>query len=253
VFRHGRSLLGPSRTVISLRDGDRPREPVVTGMLVVVNLLLFWYTVSLGETRLATFLDIWGVVPRSMFGFFSGTETHPGVLVTPLTSMYLHVGGLHLASNMLYLWVFGSAVEQQIGRRRFLAFYTACGLLAAGIQVLAWRDSTIPAVGASGAIAGLLAAYLVLRPGATVAALAPFLFFFPAVDVPAVLMLGLWFLSQFFGLATLAPHPSGGGVAWLAHLGGFFAGFALIFFFRPTRRRSYQLSAISYQPSRRRP
>ena len=240
MLRGGRSLIGSRDTVIWLRDGDRPRLPIVTFVLIGANLLAFWYTVTLGESRLAVFLDVWGVVPRALFGFFSGVEAHPGILVTPLTSMYLHVGSLHLASNMLYLWVFGSAVEQQIGRRRYLGFYTACGLIAAGIQVLAWRDSTIPAVGASGAIAGLLAAYLVLRPGATIAAVAPFLFFFPAVDVPAVLMLGLWFLSQFFsGLASLAASPSAGAVAWLAHLGGFFAGLVLIFFFRARRRRTY--------------
>jgi membrane associated rhomboid family serine protease len=240
VFPTARRLSGSRRDLIRLRDGERPRLPILTGVLIAVNLLAFWYTVSLGEARLAGFFDLWGIVPRSLFGFFSGAESQPGVLVTPLTSMYLHVGGLHLASNMLYLWVFGSAVEQQIGRRRFLLFYTLCGLIAATIQVLAWRDSTIPAVGASGAIAGLLAAYLVLRPGATIAALAPFLFFFPAVDVPAVLMLGLWFLSQFFsGLASFAASPSGGAIAWLAHLGGFFAGLTLIFFFRPPRRRAY--------------
>lgn len=236
----GRPFQGARRDVIRLRGGERARLPLVTGGLVAVNLLAFWYTVSLGEARLANFLDVWGIVPRSLSGFFSGTETQPGVLVTPLTSMYLHVGSLHLASNMLYLWVFGSAVEQHVGRRRFLVFYTLCGLIAAAIQVLTWRDSVIPAVGASGAIAGLLAAYLVLRPGATIAVLAPFLFFFPAVDVPAVLMLGLWFLSQFFsGLTSLAASPSGEPVAWLAHIGGFLAGLILIFFFRRPRRRTY--------------
>lgn len=233
----GRPFRRSGRDVIWLRKAEPTPRPIVTGGLVVANLLAFWYTFSLGEARLASFLDLWGIVPRSVAGFFSGAESQPGVLVTPLTSMYLHVGGLHLASNMLYLWVFGSAVEQQLGRRRFLAFYTLCGLVAAAIQILAWQDSTIPAVGASGAIAGLLAAYLVLRPGATVAALAPFLFFFPAVDVPAVLMLGLWFLSQFFsGLTSLAASPSGGAVAWLAHLGGFAGGLILIFFFRRPRR-----------------
>jgi membrane associated rhomboid family serine protease len=226
--------------VISLRDNSRSRAPVVTAILIALNLLVFWYQFSLGEVRLERFLGIWGVVPRNFFGFLGGIESHPGVLVTPLTSMYLHVGALHLASNMLYLWVFGSAIEQELGRRRFLAFYTVCGMLAAIAQVLAWQESAIPAVGASGAIAGLLAAYLVLRPGATIAVVAPFLFFFPAVDVPAVLMLGLWFLSQFFsGLVSLGTGSSGGGAAWLAHLAGFVSGLVLIYFFRPPRRRAY--------------
>ena len=226
--------------MLTLRDNSRPRMPIITAVLVFANLVAYWYEFSLGDSRLASFLDLWGMVPKSVYGFFGGVESHPGVLVTPLTSMYLHVGLVHLASNMLYLWVFGSAVEQQLGRRRFIAFYTTCGLLAAAVQVLAWRDSPIPAVGASGAIAGLLAAYLVLRPGATIAAVAPVLFFFPAVDVPAVLMLGLWFLSQFLaGVTTLASAEASGGVAWLAHLGGFVAGLVLVFFFRPKRRRSY--------------
>jgi membrane associated rhomboid family serine protease len=229
-----------TRAVISLRDNSRSRVPAVTSALIALNLLVFWYQFSLGEVRLERFLGIWGVVPRNFFGFFGGIESHPGVLVTPLTSMYLHVGALHLASNMLYLWVFGSAIEQELGRKRFLAFYTVCGMLAALAQVLAWRESAIPAVGASGAIAGLLAAYLVLRPGATIAVVAPFLFFFPAVDVPAVLMLGLWFLSQFFsGLASLGAGSAGGGAAWLAHLAGFLSGLVLIYFFRPPRRRAY--------------
>jgi rhomboid family protein len=226
-------------TEISLRDASRPRAPIVTAALIILNLLTFWYQFSLGEVRLEHFLADWGIVPRNLAGFFEGIDSHPGVLVTPLTSMYLHVGALHLAGNMLYLWVFGAAVEQQLGRRRFLGFYTVCGLLAAAAQVLAWRESSIPAVGASGAIAGLLAAYLVLRPGATIAAVAPFLFFFPAVDVPAVLMLSLWFLSQFF--SGLASFSSGsiGGAAWLAHLAGFFSGLVLIHFFRHHPRRAY--------------
>jgi membrane associated rhomboid family serine protease len=226
--------------LISLRGSQRPKPALVTGVLIAINVLAFWYQFSLGEERLERFLDVWAVVPRYLVSFLEGGDSHPGVLVTPLTSMYLHAGTLHLASNMLYLWVFGSAVERQIGKRRFVAFYTACGVLAALAQVLAWRESSIPAVGASGAVAGLLAAYIVLRPGATIAAVAPFLFFFPAVDVPAVLMLGLWFLSQFFsGLASLGATPAGAGTAWLAHLAGFFCGLVLIYFFRPPRRRTY--------------
>jgi membrane associated rhomboid family serine protease len=237
--RFSRLRTRAGRTTISLRDASRPKAPIITFSLIVANLVAFWYQFSLGEVRLEQFLGVWGIVPRNLAAFFEGADAHPGVLVTPLTSMYLHVGVLHLASNMLYLWVFGAAVERQLGRRRFLGFYTVCGLLAAAAQVLAWRDSSIPAVGASGAIAGLLAAYLVLRPGATIAAVAPFLFFFPAVDVPAVLMLCLWFLSQFFsGLASLSSG-AGAGAAWLAHLAGFFSGLVLIHFFRHRPRRAY--------------
>src|SRR5439155_23187720 len=104
--------------MITLRDASRPRAPFVTFLLIALNVLAFWYEVSLGEARLERFLDLWGVVPRNLLGFFSGDELQPGVLVTPLTSMYLHVGALHLASNMLYLWVFGSAVERLLGAKR---------------------------------------------------------------------------------------------------------------------------------------
>jgi membrane associated rhomboid family serine protease len=226
--------------VISLRDSSRPRTPVLTIVLIVVNLLVYWYGYSLGAGRVDTFLDLWGVVPRSLRAFLEGVESHPGVLVTPLTSMYLHAGFLHLATNMLYLWVFGVPVEQLLGKLRFIGFYTICGLIAAIIQVVASPSSLIPAVGASGAIAGLLAAYVVLRPGATVAALAPVLFFFPSVDLPAVLMLGLWFLSQFFAaLAWLGSGGSSANAAWIAHLGGFLAGLVLVLFFRPPRRRAF--------------
>ena len=226
--------------MISIRDTARPAHPWATLALILVNLLAYWYAITLGDLRLRQFLDSWGMVPRSVTSFFAGGLSEPGVLVTPLTSMYLHVAALHLASNMLYLWVFGSMVEQLLGWRRYLPFYTLCGLIAAAVQVVASHESEIPAVGASGAIAGLLAAYVVLRPGATIGAIAPRLFYFPDVNLPAALMLGLWLLSQIFGgLVALGPAGSSTAVAWIAHLGGFVSGLVLVLFFRPPRRRTY--------------
>jgi membrane associated rhomboid family serine protease len=227
--------------MLPIAETSRARRwPAVTYVLLLANLLMFGYELSLGK-QLEPFLDLWGMVPASVAGLVAGDEAHAGVLVTPLTSMYLHVGWLHLATNMLYLGVFGGSVEVLLGRGRFLAFYTLCGLIAAAAQIAAAPASSIPAVGASGAIAGVIAAYLALRPGATIAALAPVLFFMPTVDLPAVLMLGLWFLSQVLsGWAGLSGNLAGtGGVAWVAHVGGFVAGIILVWFFRQPRRRIY--------------
>jgi membrane associated rhomboid family serine protease len=226
--------------MISLRDRSRPRAPIATVGLIVLNLLVYWYEVSLGEARLEAFVGLWGVVPRNVAAFFEGSEAHPGVLVTPLTSMYLHGNTLHLVVNMLYLWVFGSAVEQLLKRRRYLVFYTLCGCLAAAGQVLIWPSSTIPAVGASGAIAGLMAAYLVLRPGATIGVVAPLLFIYPAVDVPAFIMLGLWLATQLLStLISVTSSSPSEAVPWVAHLVGFLSGLALVLLFRPRRQRLY--------------
>jgi membrane associated rhomboid family serine protease len=159
--------------------------------------------------------------------------------VTPLTSMYLHVQLLHLATNMLYLWVFGSAVETDLGRRLHLAIYTACGLGAATVQVIAQPDSPLPAVGASGAIAGLLANYLVLRPGAIFGALWPSIFVPRAANTPAALMLGLWLLSLLLSMLLNLTSTSSGGDAWPAHLGGFFVGLLLAVVFRGRVRQAY--------------
>lgn len=238
--RGARGILRPP-TMLPLTETSRARRwPLVTYLLLAINLVVFGFELSLGR-QLGLFLDVWGMVPASLASLLEGQEPHAGVLVTPLTSMYLHVGWLHLASNMLYLAVFGSSVETLLGPRRFLAFYTLCGLSAAATQVLAAPGSVIPAVGSSGAIAGIIAAYLALRPGTTLAALAPVFFFVPSLDLPAMLMLGLWFLSQVLsGWATLTGQAvSAGGVAWTAHLGGFVAGLVLVGLFRAPRRRHY--------------
>ncbi|MFO8033662.1 MAG: rhomboid family intramembrane serine protease [Candidatus Bipolaricaulota bacterium] len=152
------------------------------------------------------------------------------IWVTLLTSMFLHGGLLHLLGNMLYLWIFGANVEAAVGRWRFLLFYLVCGLGAALFQAGVYPRATIPMVGASGAIAGVMGAYLVLFPWSRVLALVPIFYFFHLVQVPAILMLGLWFFIQFFsGITDLSGM---GGVAWFAHLGGFFTGALLVLAFK---------------------
>jgi membrane associated rhomboid family serine protease len=145
--------------------------------------------------------------------------------------MFLHGGWLHLGGNMLYLWIFGDNVEDRLGHVRFLLFYLACGLAAALAQIYVNPTSTIPMVGASGAVAGVLGAYLVLLPQAQVLALIPIIFFFQLVELPAFLFLLFWFLMQFLnGAASIATtQATTGGVAWWAHIGGFVSGMALGF------------------------
>jgi membrane associated rhomboid family serine protease len=225
--------------MLNARNTRRPRLPIATAALIAVNLSVYAYTASLGEPNVASFAGLWGVVPRSFYEYAAGSNRQLGLLVTPLTSMYLHVQLIHLASNMLYLWVFGSSVERDLGRLRYLTAYTGCGLAAAVAQVLAQPESPLPAVGASGAIAGILAAYTVLRPGAIFGAVWPGLFIRRSADLPAVLMLGLWLLSLLLsGLLSLASGPSNED-AWQAHLGGFFSGLLLMIVFRERGGRAY--------------
>jgi membrane associated rhomboid family serine protease len=157
---------------------------------------------------------------------------------TPITSMFLHGGFLHIFGNMLFLAIFGPNVEEAMGRARFVCFYLLGGLVALGAQVLVGPDSTAPTLGASGAIAAVLGGYIVLYPRARVLSLVLIVFFFTIVEVPAVFLLGFWFLEQlYFGTAGLAsPVGSSGGVAYFAHLGGFVFGLALIGLFAKQRK-----------------
>jgi membrane associated rhomboid family serine protease len=149
-----------------------------------------------------------------------------------ITAMFLHGGWMHLLSNMLYLWIFGNNVEDRLGRVRFTFFYFICGILASLAQTLATPGSPRPTIGASGAIAGVLGAYLVLYPDARVQSLVLVFYFVRLIEIPAIIVLGMWFILQFFnGLASLGV-PDMGGVAYFAHIGGFVAGVALIYLFK---------------------
>ncbi len=153
---------------------------------------------------------------------------------TLFTSMFVHGGWLHLAFNMLYLWIFGNNVEDAMTRSRFVAFYVVCGLVATTAQVLVAPDSDVPLIGASGAIAGVLGAYLVLFPGARVLAVIPLVVVFPVIEIPAWMLLVLWFVLQSVsGIQSLGTGEA--GVAFFAHLGGFVAGMVLVFLFAGRR------------------
>ena len=210
--------------------GDENRgirsRPIVTWSLIGLNILVFLFQLSLDEADLFRFIMDWGTVPREIS---NGDD-----LFALVTCMFLHGGWLHIAGNMLFLWVFGDNVEDTMGHLKFLAFYLLCGIAASGLQVIVDSDSRIPLIGASGAISGVLAAYLILFPKGKIRTL--ILIGVPIVIlVPAWGMIGYWIVIQFInGIASLGPETAetGGGVAYFAHIGGFIAGAALVWLFR---------------------
>jgi len=208
--------------MIPLKD-ENPTHitPYVNYSLIVINILVFIYQYFVTPDPEA-FVWQYGLVPAELL-----QNINLGSLSTLLTSMFMHGGLLHLAGNMLYLWIFGDNVEESMGHGRYLFFYLIGGLFASAIHILTAPGSRIPTVGASGAIAASLGAYLVLYPRSRVLSILPLGFFFRLTTVPAVIVLGLWFILQLFqGLVTLGG-PDVGGVAVWAHIGGFVAGFVL--------------------------
>ena len=221
--------------MIPLRD-DNPRQsvPVVTYLLIVLNVLGFLWELSLGPN-----LD------RALFAvaFIPARFWLPGGFVSDLlsivSSMFLHGSLMHIGSNMLYLWIFGDNVEDRLGKGKYLVFYLLCGVIATIAHAVFSPGSRIPAIGASGAIAGVLGAYLVLYPHARVTTIIPIFFFITIRQIPAVLILGLWFALQLLsgvGSLGVADAQDMGGVAFFAHIGGFVAGVVLIYLFGGTRR-----------------
>jgi membrane associated rhomboid family serine protease len=219
--------------VIPLRDSARPHSaPVVVVGLVAACVLVFLHTLRLeaAGTQMA-FLTTYGAVPAHVLD-----GAPPASWLPLVTSMFLHGGWAHLGSNMLYLWIFGDNVEDAMGHVGFLVFYLATGVAAALVHVALAPASTVPLVGASGAIAGVLGAYLVLFPGSRILSLVFIVFFVRLVELPAVLVLGLWFVLQIVeGLAAWSG-PGVATVAWWAHVGGFVAGLVLVRLF--ARRRA---------------
>jgi membrane associated rhomboid family serine protease len=227
-------------------DNPRMGTPIVTWSIIGVCVLVFLWQLSLGEEQGQVAVFQYGMIPARLFG---AAELRPELAAVPawstvLTSMFMHGGVLHLALNMLFLWIFGDNVEDYMGHLRYLVFYLVCGAAAAMTQALIHPDSTIPMVGASGAISGVLGAYLLLHPYATVRVLIFIFLFVTIVHVPAMFVLGLWFLTQ---IASAAFAPADGpGVAFWAHVGGFVAGLALV----PAFRRN---DVTLFQPAHSRP
>jgi membrane associated rhomboid family serine protease len=204
--------------MIPLRDSMRPqRYPYVNILLIFINIALFFYQVSLSNEKLAELFFRYGVIPQNFFLL-------QGNLLFPLLgSMFLHGGWFHLLGNMLYLWVFGDNVEDRMGHSGYLFFYLLAGVTASLAHIAANPQSTVPTIGASGAIAGVLGAYFILFPRARVLTLIPIGFFLTTARLPAVLFLFLWFFLQLFN-ALGATAASAQMVAWWAHIGGFLIG-----------------------------
>ncbi|PWH19538.1 MAG: rhomboid family intramembrane serine protease [Ardenticatenia bacterium] len=222
--------------MIPLQDTIPSRSlPLVNWMLIALNVLIFLMMLSLGPYA-ERIVFLLGVVPLRLLAYPDLAQAF-----TLITSMFLHGGWAHLFSNMLALYIFGDNVEDRMGSWRYLAFYLICGIIAALTHVLFNPASRIPTIGASGAISGVLGAYLVLFPRARVITLLPWFFLPWFVEVPAVTYVGIWIASQLLNgmLAIVTGAQAFGGVAWWAHIGGFFAGFVLVYLFasrRPARR-----------------
>jgi membrane associated rhomboid family serine protease len=196
--------------------------PLIVQVLILLNLVACLYALALDPADTASFFDRWGLVPREFLrGAARPTTTQQVIWLTPLSAMFLHGSLLHLAGNLLYLWVFGAPVEDLLGHRRFALFYVACGLVAAAAHLASDPASYVPTLGASGAISGLLGAYAMSYPGGRLRLL------WPRIRVPAFLFLGLWIaLQMLYGIRARGAGET--GVAWWAHVGGFAAGAILV-------------------------
>jgi len=224
--------------MIPLKD-DQPTHsfPFVTIGLIVANVAAFMYQISLGPAA-EGFLFTYGAIPFHLMHTIESRVPVPEVAASLVTSMFLHGGFLHLGGNMLYLWIFGNNIEDVMGRTRFVFFYLLCGVIAVYSHAWFEPESRFPMIGASGAISGVLGAYMLLFPRARVLTLIPLGFFTQLIRIPAVIVLGFWFLAQI--VSSLLTPAGAGGVAWLAHIGGFVAGMSLIFFFKNRRHVYYR-------------
>ncbi|MCO5177697.1 MAG: rhomboid family intramembrane serine protease [Thermomicrobiales bacterium] len=231
--------------MIPIGDDNRARRrtPVVVYAIIVLNVVVFLYELSLqaqGGDSLGRFIYSWGAIPLEL----AHMEDFPPSISLPIwatgfSSMFIHGGWLHIIGNMLFLWVFGDNVEDALGHARFIIFYLICGIGAVALQVLVDTSSTQPMVGASGAISGVLAAYLVLFPHGRVRVLIWLGIFVTVISLPALIVIGFWIVLQFIsGFASVGPDTAqAGGVAYFAHIGGFITGLVAIWLFRNHRPR----------------
>ena len=211
----------------SLPSGGRP---IVTGWLIAVNVMVFLYQIFLPEMELNHFIGEYGFVPARL------------QFADLLTSMFLHGGWMHLIGNMWFLWVFGDNIEDILGHGKYLLFYLLCGLAASALQIAVMPGSQVPNIGASGAISGVMGAYLMKFPRSRILTLLTLIIFFTTVELPAWVVLAYWFVIQFFsGVGSVGDsHVNQGGVAFFAHVGGFLAGMGLIYLLRPRAAYSHR-------------
>ena len=234
--------------LIPIKD-DNPtiRKPIVTVSLIIINTLIFLYSIMLGTKGFTYFTIQFGFIPFELVNSIELTPEIPAsAYFTVFSSMFMHGGWMHLIGNMLFLWIYGNNVEDYFGAVKFTLFYLASGLAAIGLYTLFGPNSQIPLVGASGAIAGVMGAYIVLHPRAKITCLL-FFFFIQFITLPAKIVLGIWFGYQL--LMSLIGSSTGGGVAWMAHVGGFVFGFVLLklLTFRSNKRGSASDSQRIYR------
>jgi len=212
--------------VIPIKDDNPTRRlPWVTLAIIALNIAVFLYESSLGDAALTSFITRWSFVPTR----FLAAPLSVHEIATLFTSLFMHAGWLHIGGNMLYLWIFGNNIEDRFGWLGFIGFYLVAGVIASAAQVAAGGANSLPQLGASGAVAGILGAYAILFPRASIVTIIPIFFFIEVARVPAFLVIGFWFLLQLgSGIASIAPEAAqSGGVAWFAHVGGFVAGLAV--------------------------
>jgi membrane associated rhomboid family serine protease len=224
--------------MIPLKDTTPRRSlPAITLLLIAVNVAVFAYQLSLGPRAEASLIRAYGLVPHNLSLFVQGKATAGQALPPLFTCMFLHGGFLHIIGNMWFLWIFGANVEDSLGSFAYFLFYIVCGIGSGLTQVLFSWGSRVPSIGASGAISGILGAYIVFFPGARILTLVPLFIIWWTIRLPAAIFIGLWFVLQFLsGLGSLdsTAAASAGGVAWWAHVGGFLLG---VFFALPLRSR----------------
>lgn len=226
--------------MIPLKDSTRSSTfPIINITIIVINVLAFFYELSLGPQQEALFQN-YAFIPAK---FFQLINTNPGNvfgIVAPIfTSLFLHGGWMHIIGNMWFLWIFGDNVEDSMGHGRYLLFYLVVGVGASIVHALFNPESMLPTIGASGAISGVMGAYMVMYPRGRVLTLIPIFFFF-TVNIPAFVFILIWIALQVFqGLVSLGVSANVGGVAFWAHIGGFFIGILLIFLFRKRRPQDY--------------
>lgn len=237
--------------MIPLSDPDlvTRRRPIINTVLILASVLVFIYELTLGDLERGIFFYKLGFIPDELTGGINLTGTLLGRRIhdvtspipnwlTVITSMFIHGDWLHILGNMLYLWVFGDNIEDRFGHLRHLIFYLASGTVAALVQTLANSSSTVPNIGASGAIAGVLGAYFVLFPYSRIRTMVIF-FFISFVRIPAVLLLGFWFFLQFIRASAIGTLVQSEGIAYWAHVGGFAFGMAVALFYRLLTRRKF--------------
>jgi membrane associated rhomboid family serine protease len=232
--------------MIPIRDKNPSGTfPYVTIGIIVVNVFIFLYELSLGSD-LGVFLHQYGVVPAKVTHYYyqASDLTFVDTFFPFLSSTFLHGGFFHLIGNMWFLWIFGDNIEDKLGHVKYFVFYILCGIIASSFHVYFNSQAEIPCIGASGAIAAVLGAYMVTFPRVRVITVVPIFFFLQIIELPAVVVLGFWIFIQFFiGAVSLTASTSGGGVAWWAHVGGFVSGIILFYIIRilfvrkPIRRR----------------